>query len=153
MNFRLFAGLTVVAALMGAPALAQDVGSPAEAQALSAKALDHLGKAGAASAFKDFSDPKGAYVDRDLYVFCLDAEGVVTAHGGNPALVGKSLKAVKDSDGKEFVAEMLKVGAGAGTGWVDYKWANPTTKKIEAKSSYVSKVASGGVCGVGVYKK
>lgn len=152
MNFRLFAGLTVVAALMGAPAFAQDVGTPTEAQALSAKALDHLAKAGA-TAFKDFSDPKGAYVDRDLYVFCLDTDGIVTAHGGNPALVGKSLKAVKDSDGKEFVAEMLQVGAGAGTGWVDYKWANPTTKKIEAKSSYVSKVATGGVCGVGVYKK
>lgn len=152
MNFRLFAGLTVVAALLGGPALAQDVGTPDEAKALSAKALDHLGKSGAA-ALKDFSDPKGAYVDRDLYVFCLDVDGIVTAHGGNPALVGKSLKAVKDSDGKEFVAEMLQVGAGAGTGWVDYKWANPTTKKIEAKSSYVSKVATGGVCGVGVYKK
>jgi cytochrome c len=152
MKSRFIAGVTVAAALLAVPAWADDVGTAEEAKVLLTKALDHIAKAGAAVAYKDFTDTKGAFVDRDLYVFCLDAGGNMTAHGGNPAMLGKNLKAVKDSDGKEFVAEMLKIGAESGTGSVDYKWSNPTTKKIEAKSSFITKVADG-VCGVGIYKK
>lgn len=152
MKAKLFIGLAMAGALFAQPVFAQDVGTADEAKALLTRALDHIAKVGSATALKDFSDPKGAFVDRDLYVFCLDAGGAITAHGGNPALMGKNLKIVKDSDGKEFVAEMLQVAAGPGTGWVDYKWSNPTTKKIEAKSSYISKIAEG-ACGVGIYKK
>ena len=38
-----------------------------------------------------------------------------------------------------------------GEGWVDYKWPNPTTKKVEGKSSYVKKVGDL-IIGVGIYK-
>lgn len=152
MSLRMIVALVGGAMLLATPALAQEVGSADDAKALLTRAVDHIGKAGAPAAFKDFSDPKGAFIDRDLYVFCLTAAGEIAAHGGNPALMGKNLMAVKDSDGKTFVAEMLQVAGSAGAGWVDYKWSNPTTKKIEAKSSYVIKVADG-ACGVGIYKK
>lgn len=152
MKLGIVAGMAVGVALFAAPAFAEEVGTPDEAKALTARAVEHFGKVGAAAAYKDFTDTKGAFVDRDLYVFCLNKDGVIVAHGGNPALVGKNLRAVKDSDGKEFIVEMLNVASGPGTGWVDYKWANPTTKKIEPKSSYISKVGDD-LCGVGVYKK
>ena len=35
---------------------------------------------------------------------------------------------------------MVEIANGAGSGWVDYKWPNPQTNKIEDKSSYVEKM-------------
>jgi signal transduction histidine kinase len=43
------------------------------------------------------------------------------------------------------------MGLEHGSGWVDYKWPNPVTKKIQTKSAYVVKV-NDNVCGTGYYK-
>ncbi|HCE07957.1 MAG TPA: histidine kinase, partial [Oxalobacteraceae bacterium] len=42
--------------------------------------------------------------------------------------------------------------SGKGKGWVDYKWPNPATKILEAKSSYVERYEDVYV-GCGIYKK
>ncbi|HEV7370637.1 cache domain-containing protein [Arenibaculum sp.] len=138
--------------LLATPALAGEFGTADEAKALMLKAADHVAQVGAPAAYQEFSDTKGTFVDRDLYVFCLSMDGDMKAHGGNNALLGKNLKSLKDSDGKTFVAEFLQVASTAGEGWVDYKWPNPTTKRIEPKSSFIKKVGDD-VCGVGFYKK
>jgi cytochrome c len=46
---------------------------------------------------------------------------------------------------------MLELAKAGKTGWVDYKWANPQTKKVEPKSSYMMKVGDV-IVGVGIYK-
>jgi cytochrome c len=38
-----------------------------------------------------------------------------------------------------------------GTGWVDYKWVNPVSKKIEPKSTYIQK-GDEYFLGCGIYK-
>jgi signal transduction histidine kinase len=38
---------------------------------------------------------------------------------------------------------MVKVGQQKGGGWVDYKWVNPTSNKVESKSTYCQ--AEGGI--------
>jgi cytochrome c len=147
-----FVAVVAVLGCVCGPALADDVGTPDEAKALLARAVAEVAKVGVETAYKEFSDPKGAYVNRDLYVFCFNTSGIMKAHGGNPALIGKDFLPIKDSDGMLFVSEMIKVAVAKGEGWVDYKWPNPTTKKIENKSSYVNKVGDE-VCGVGIYRK
>ncbi|MBV5332265.1 Cache domain family protein, partial [bacterium] len=74
-------------AFLAAPAIASadEFGSADEAKALVGRVVEHIAKAGVQVAFKDFSETKGAFVDRDLYVFCIAANGDVVAHGGNPA--------------------------------------------------------------------
>ena len=89
--------------------------------------------------------------DRDLYVFVFDFQGKVLSHGSNAKLVGKNLLAIKDSDGKAFVKEFVDVAQGSGEGWVDYKWPNPTTKKVEQKSSFIKRQGDA-LVGVGIYK-
>ena len=42
------------------------------------------------------------------YFFVLDPTGTVIAHGADPRLVGKNLKAVKEQNGVAFVAEMIQ---------------------------------------------
>lgn len=122
-----------------------------DAIALVTKAVAHVKDAGKDKALADFNDPKGAFVKGDLYVFAYTLQGVILAHPMNPKLIGKDMTEVKDSDGKLFTKDFIATVNGPGKGWVDYNWTNPTSKKIEAKSSYVAKAGDLFV-GCGIYK-
>ena len=124
----------------------------AEAQAFAEKAIAHVHDVGREQAFADFSRPGGAYHDGELYVFCFAADGTTLAHGGNPALVGKNLAGVRNPDGKLGNAEIIRTGLEQGTGWVEVRWQNPTSRKIEAKSVYVIRLDANSVCASGYYK-
>ncbi len=89
--------------------------------------------------------------DRDLYVFVYDNAGDNIGHGANPKLVGKNLLKVKDQNGVFIIQEMIEVSNATGTGWVDYHWVHPETKKITAKASYVIRLDDNHFLGVGVY--
>ncbi len=118
------------------------------------KAVAHIKKVGTEKAFKDFTDKNGGFVDGSYYIFVVDFKGLTLAHGGNPALVGQSMFELKDADGKFFIQEFIKVAKEKGTAWVDYKWSNPTTKKVEPKSTYVKSYAgSDYFLGCGIYLK
>lgn len=134
------------------PALAAtERGSPEEAIALVKRAVELVKTAGTEAAYAAFNDPQGGFTDRDLYVFVIDFTGTTVAHGANKGLIGKTLLSVKDPEGKEFIKDMIALAKEKGEGWVDYKWVNPSTKKIEAKSSYLNRVADT-LVGVGIYK-
>ena len=145
----IFAALAVVG--LHFAALAATNGTPDEAKAMVEKAVKLIQAEGKDKAFAQINDPAGPFVDRDLYVFVLNLEGTTVAHGVNKALIGKSLVNLKDADGKPFIQEMIEMGKAGKVGWVDYKWTNPQTKKVEAKSSYLMKVGDV-IVGVGIYK-
>lgn len=107
-----------------------------EAKAMVKKARAHLREVGPQKAFADFSDPRGRFVDRELYVFVNDRTGVNLAHGANPRLIGKNLMELRDTDGIYMTREFFVV-ARRGGGTVDYKFLNPVTNAIEAKTAYV----------------
>ena len=115
----------------------QTKGSAAEAMSLAARGLAHVQAVGLQKACEDFSAKDGRWMEGDLYVFVIRRDGLVMAHGANRGFVGKSMYELKDANGKEFVKEMAVIAKTRGSGWVDYLWPNPTTKKIEEKSSYV----------------
>lgn len=134
------------------PALAADgKGSADEAISLVKKAADFVKANGTKKAYATFNDPAGPFKDRDLYVFVFDFNGKVLAHGANPKLIDKDLSKLKDADDKLFVKDMIDVAKAKGKGWIDYKWPNPVTKAIEAKSTYVEKMDDVFI-GCGVYK-
>lgn len=131
-----------------------DRGTRDEAKAMVEAAAAHVTKAGAEKAFADFSGAdKARWISKDLYVFAFDMEGKTVAHGVNEKLIGRNLANLKDQNGKEFIKEFLSVAQGKGEGWVDYDWANPTTKKVEDKSSFVKRVpGTNFLVGVGIYR-
>ena len=135
-------------ALSAAAAMASEKATPAEAQALLEKAVKAV-QADGKKALAAFNDPKGGFIDRDLYVFCYGPDGKITAHR-DASRIGNEVAAIKDSDGKEIGKQMLALGA-KGEGSVEYKWPNPVTNKVETKVSYIKK-AGDQVCGVGAYK-
>jgi cytochrome c len=146
--------VAIVSALMAFQMTAMAAGGTAdEAKALVDKAAHLIASEGSEKAYATFDDPAGGFVDRDLYVFVLNMQGTILAHGANKGLIGKSVIDLKDPDGKAFVqAEISTAQNNANGGWVDYRWPNPVTKKVEAKSSFVMKVGDVFI-GVGIYKE
>ena len=69
-------------------------------------------------------------------------------------MVGKLWISTKDQDGNYLIQEMVGIirGPGPATGWVDYKWPNPLTHKIQDKSAYIEKLGDDYFVGVGIYK-
>jgi len=132
------------------PALAGEFGTREEAIAMVKRVQDKFRRDGAEATFKAVTAQARIFHDRDLYPFVYDMSGVVVAHGAKADLVGKNLIDFKDQDGRFVIQQMIAVVKGPGSGWVDLRWTNPTTKEIEAKSSYVEKMGQYWA-GVGVY--
>ncbi len=143
-------GALMIAALWSAAAGVADRGTPAEAQAMLAKAAAHYREVGRAAAFADFNARKAPFFDRDLYVFCIGADHVTLANGGFPNYVGTPVDALKDAEGRPIGAALLEAAASGGAGKVEYRWLNPLTRTVEPKISFVQKLGDD-VCGVGAY--
>lgn len=127
-------------------------GTAEEASALIKKGIAYLKANGAEKSYAAFNDPAGQFVDRDLYLFVLDMNGKMLAHGANKKLLDKNLIDLKDADGRAFVKEFIDVANKKGQGWIDYKWPHPQTKALESKASYIEKLGDGTLIGVGIYK-
>jgi cytochrome c len=143
--------LVVMSLLLVSSVFAGDRGTPAEAEALVKKAVAFMKANGKDKAFAEFGNPKGQFVDRDLYIFVYDMSGKCVAHGQNPKQVGKDLSDLTDPDGKPFVKERIEIAKTKGSGWQDYKFSNPTTKKVEPKRAYIEKYEDF-IVGSGAYK-
>ncbi|MBA4397103.1 MAG: histidine kinase [Syntrophus sp. (in: bacteria)] len=144
----------VMCVMVAGLAFAQKKATQKEAIALADKAAAYLKANGEAKAFAEFNKKDGPFTDmsKDLYVFVFDMTGKCLSHGANPALIGRDLSGLKDSDGSFFIKEFTTTAKTKGSGWVDYNWSNPTTKKIEPKSTYILKVADNMLIGCGIYK-
>ncbi|HEY5733238.1 MAG TPA: cache domain-containing protein [Gammaproteobacteria bacterium] len=71
-----------------------------------------------------------------LYIFVFDTDLTVVAHAIKTKVIGKNVKGKPDIKGKKFRDEMLEKALKDGSGWVDYYFNNPKTKKEEHKISY-----------------
>jgi cytochrome c len=133
-------------------AQAQERGTMDEAKAMAQRALEHVKKVGTEKAFNDFTNDKENWNKKDIYIFANNMTGQQFAHGANAKQVGKNFWEVKDADGKLLFQE-FSAAAAKGGGWVEYQWAHPQTKKIEAKASYIVKIpGSDYYLGAGAYK-
>jgi signal transduction histidine kinase len=139
-----------LAAAVSSAAWAQkaEFGTAAEAKGLLEKAAAAV-KADKAKALEAFNKGTDGFKDRDLYPFCANAsDGIFTAH---PKLLGKSLKELKDKDGKALGEAILSGAKEGAVGEVDYKWPRPNTETPVQKLSYYTKIGDQ-VCAVGYYK-
>ena len=134
--------LAISSTLYVTASYAEDKGTAEEAVALVKKAGDYLKKNGKDKAFTAFNDPKGQFVDRDLYIFAFGAngDGIELANGGNNRLVGKNVLEMRDADGQYLIKNILAVANSKdGHAWLEYKWVNPVTKAVERKKAYVER--------------
>jgi signal transduction histidine kinase len=125
-------------------------GTADEAVAMVARAAEHIAAAGRERAFADFHDANGGFVDRDLYVFCFDRNGIYSAFGTRPDFVGRSVLEVAGID-RDFVTRAWAAASGSG-GWVQYEVSHPLTGEISPKESYVRDLGDGQLIGCGIYR-
>lgn len=130
---------------------AAEMANREEAKAMSEKAAEAVNSMGSEKAFMAFADSKGGFQEKDLYVFCMDNEGVVRSHAKKPDLVGKNLMEF-NKYGDFLFKDMVAISKKGGTGWVDYKWPYPGTEEVREKSSYIMTNKENFFCGVGAYK-
>jgi cytochrome c len=132
-------------------ATAGEFGTKDEAVALVKRAVAFIKEQGAVAAYPEITNRSGKFVDRDLYVVVYGLDGKVLAHGANQKLVGKAMLEAQDVDGKYFVKERVELAAKQAEFWQDYKFVNPTTKKVEPKQMYCVRLEDTAVC-AGIYK-
>jgi len=149
MMVALIALVMILGASMG---FAAEAGTKEEAVAMVKKAIDYIKANGRDKAFEEFSNPKGQFVDRDLYIVVYDMNAKCLAHGQKKSMVGKELIDFKDVDGKEYMKERIALMKANNTAWQEYKFTNPVSKKIEPKEMYLEKFEDV-IVGAGVYKK
>lgn len=146
--------LVAAAALFSATislAVASEMATPDEAKALSQKAQAAVNELGKDKAFVAFAANDGGFKQKDLYVFCMDLDGVMLSHAAKPELAGQNLLDF-DKYGDTLFKNMITVAKASGEGWVDYKWPYPGSDEIRDKTSYVLTNNEGFFCGVGAYK-
>jgi cytochrome c len=121
-------------------ALADDTrATPNDAEELVKTAIAFLKRHGVEKGFKEFRNKSGPFVYKDLYIFVNDLEGQLLVHGADPSKEGKRMASVTDPDGRPYVQERLDLIKAKGSGWNNYKYLNPATKKVEPKTAYVER--------------
>jgi hypothetical protein len=76
-----FALAGLFAASLATVALASEFGTPAQAEAMVKKAVGFIKANGKEKGLAEISNPKGKFVDRDLYVFVYDMNGNASLTG------------------------------------------------------------------------
>jgi len=132
-------------------AYALDRSTGKDAKAMLEKAIAFYQANGQEKALATFNDPNGPFVKKDLYIFALDLNGKVIAHGTNAGLIGKGMQEIRDLKKKNFINVMVKIAKAKGEGTVDYWWDNPQSRAGEQKISYFKKI-DGVILGCGYYK-
>jgi TRAP-type uncharacterized transport system substrate-binding protein len=152
------AGLSVAGAfllmfsLSGPARAVSEFGTRDEAMAMVHRVQDMFKKLGPEGTFQAIKRKAPGTVDRDLYVYVLDLNGIVMANGVIPAMTtGTNLYNARDQNGKYFMREKLELCRASKPGWVDFRFLNPVTQTVEDKSSYIERM--GDYCiGVGIYR-
>ncbi|MBB5391306.1 MULTISPECIES: methyl-accepting chemotaxis protein [unclassified Herbaspirillum] len=119
----------------------RELGNADEARAMVRRAIDFARKQGVAAAVDEVRKlAKGSFIDRDLYLIVYSFDGEIVAHGANRRLWGADWTRIADADGKFFNKEMTQKLQVANSGWTDYKWVHPLTRKVQLKSAYFEKL-------------
>lgn len=126
-------------------------GTPEQAKAMVEEAAAYLNAQGVDKTLAELNKSDGLFVRGDLYVFAYNLDAVVMAHPHIPALRGTSLLNQPDSKGKLFRNEIMELAKTEGSGWVEYTYVHPITKKQEPKTTYIQRVGDLVLC-AGAYE-
>ena len=154
-------GLVVMVSVAFAASVMAQSAVRDECVALSKDAAKFINEKGVDAAIAEINNKEGKFVTKNTYVFLMDLEGNELAHPYHP-MTGSRYSAVtasgrnvlklfnyKDTNGKLFVQEYIKVAKTNGEGWTEYMYPTPEElkkptqmkeKKSSKKISYVYRV-------------
>jgi cytochrome c len=144
--------LVLGTALASAAAVAAERVTPKEAEAMVRKGVAYIKATPRDKAMSDITDPKGAFVDRELYLTVYKMDGTALAHGAQAKFVGKNMIELRDGNGKEHIRERLEIAKTKTSFWQDFTFINPVNKKMEPKQMYCERTDEMLVVCGGIYK-
>ncbi|MDR3517994.1 MAG: cache domain-containing protein [Azospirillaceae bacterium] len=131
---------------------AEAAASRDEVKALTLKAAEIVATRSLDEARRIFHNDT-AFKHDEIYVNVIDLNGVWLVYPPRPAAEGQSVINVKDADGKALVQEIIRIAREQGEGWVEYRWFNPVSNRIEQKITFVERVAHKDmITYIGIYK-
>jgi TRAP-type uncharacterized transport system substrate-binding protein len=144
--------LLALLAAMAPAGAASEFGTRDEAVAMVHRVQEMYKKLGPEATLEAVRHKAAGTIDRDLYAYILDQNGVVLANGAIATMTpGTNLINFRDQNGKYMMREQMDVCKGPQHGWVDFRWLSPVTHTIDDKSSYIERM--GDYCvGVGIYR-
>lgn len=149
---KLFFAMLFLLVLQVGGAFAQEKPSPDQVKTLLDKAVALVQTSGIDTARETFNK-EGEFRFGEIYCTVLDFNGVYLAFPPRPDAVGKSVLNVKDADGHLLVQDMIRVAKDPGEGWIEYRWLNPTTNKIQPKTTLVKRIpGTEWLAFIGLYK-
>jgi cytochrome c len=137
---RVLMGIALVTCMVFGVTFIAQASTLEEAKAFAEKGAAFWKANGKDKAIAEFNNASGQFVKGDLYIFAQDFNGVMLANAGNPKLAGQNHLEVKDPTGKFFVKEMIALVKSKGSGWVEYSWTNPLTKKVQPKKTWIQRI-------------
>jgi cytochrome c len=140
------------ATLVATAAFADVRVTPKEAEAMVRKGVAHIKVTPRDRAMADITDPKGQFVDRELYLTVYKMDGTALAHGANAKFVGKNMLELRDANGKEHIRERMDMAKTRTSFWQDFTFVNPVNKKLEPKQMYCERTDDMLVVCGGIYK-
>jgi hypothetical protein len=144
----MYFALLALALLSQAAAAEQEFGTVQEAQAMLAQAIAEV-KADKRAAIEKFNHNDPRFRDRDLFVFCLNAnDGKFTAH---EAMVAHHVRELRDTMGNPIGERILRSAREGEIAEIAYVSPRPGSTHIAQKSAYVTR-AGDQVCGVSAYR-
>jgi hypothetical protein len=126
-------------------------GSADEALAMVHSAQAYIAEVGREQALHEFHDASGRFIDRDLYLFAIDREGIFCALGANQEMVGQPVLAVPSL--QDGFAEKAWAAADAGGGWMNYRMKSPVSGELMDKESYITRIDDYTLIGCGVHRE
>lgn len=120
---------------------AQETASKDEIIAKCTKAAEIIKNKGNQEAINAVNDTSGEFIWKDTYVYIMDMNATIMAHGAVPKFIGKNLMGLKDPiTKKHWYPEVYKrIKAGEKNGWFDYHWKKSEGKGIFKKHCYFVK--------------
>ena len=141
-----------IGAVVSTAAFAEVRVTQKEAEAMVRKGVSYIKATPRDKAMADITDPKGQFVDRELYLTVYKMDGTAMAHGANAKFVGKNMIDLRDGNGKEHIRERMELARTKSAFWQDFTFLNPVNKKIEPKQMYCEKTVDDLIVCGGIYK-
>jgi cytochrome c len=146
----LFVGFTILLAAASS-VFAQQAPPPSEkvkqTEALVTRAAALIDKNGKA-AFAEFRKKDSEWFHGDTYLFVYDLKANVLLNPAFPQREGTNVTGQKDTKGKLFHQEIIRVAETKGSGWVDYMFPKPGQTMPSQKWTFVRKVTMEGTPGL-----
>ena len=146
-NIREIFALVFATAAMTAQARSAEFGTLEQARLMLERAVVEV-RADKVRAFQMFNANNSRFRDRDLFVFCFNAEdGKFTAH---EAMITHDVRKMQDRAGLSFGARMFNEAREGDISEISYLSPLPGTTSLVPKQAFVTRVENH-VCGVSAY--